>query len=212
MKAIEWLGNRAKLLDQTQLPTKEVYLELGSYREIAAAIKALKIRGAPAIGVAGAYAVALGAFNIKASSKPDFIKELQNITREIASTRPTARNLPQALERMQQTAESAENVEQIKISLVNEAIAIHNEEAEATLKLSNLGADLIKDGSSILTHCNTGPLATAGHGTAEELELLCTHGVLHLLGYDHAEPDEHEEMFGLQAELLKSWREKRDQR
>ena len=166
MKAIEWLGNRAKLLDQTQLPTKEVYLELGSYREIAAAIKALKIRGAPAIGVAGAYAVALGALNIKASSKPEFIKKLKNIIREIAATRPTARNLPRALERMERTAQSLENVEQIKKALAAQAIAIHTEEAEATLKLSKLGAELIKDGSSILTHCNTGPLATAGYGTA----------------------------------------------
>ena len=123
MKAIEWLGNRAKILDQTQLPAKEVYLELGSYREIASAIKALKIRGAPAIGVAGAYAVALGALNIKASSKPEFIKELKNIIREIAVTRPTARNLPRALERMQRTAEVIKDVDQTKKALVNEAVA-----------------------------------------------------------------------------------------
>jgi methylthioribose-1-phosphate isomerase len=166
MKAIEWLGDRVRILDQTQLPGKEVYLELGSYRDIASAIKALKIRGAPAIGVAGGYAVALGALNIKAGSKPDFIKELQDIIREIASTRPTARNLFRALERMERTAEAVKDVENIKKSLVKEAIAIHNEEAAATLKLSKLGADLIKDGSTVLTHCNAGPLATAGYGTA----------------------------------------------
>jgi len=166
MKAIEWLGDRVRILDQTKLPGKEVYLELGNYRDIASAIKALKIRGAPAIGVAGGYAVASGALNIKAGSKTDFIKELQNIIREIASTRPTARNLFRALERMEQTAESVEDIEHIKKSLVSEAIAIHNEEAAATLKLSHLGADLIKDGSTVLTHCNAGPLATAGYGTA----------------------------------------------
>jgi methylthioribose-1-phosphate isomerase len=166
MKAIEWLGNRVKLLDQTRLPGKEVYLESGNYQDIASAIKALKIRGAPAIGVAGAYAVALGALNIKAGSKAEFIKELQNVIQEIASTRPTARNLFRALERMEQAAQSLEHVEQIKKALVNEAIAIHNEEAGATLKLSKLGAELIKDGSTVLTHCNAGPLATAGYGTA----------------------------------------------
>jgi methylthioribose-1-phosphate isomerase len=166
MKAIEWLGDRVKILDQTRLPQKEVYLELSRYQEIASAIAELKIRGAPAIGVAGGYAAALGALKIKAGSKTDFIKELKDIIREIASTRPTARNLFQALERMQRTAEAFKDVEQIKRALVAEAIAIHNEEAAATLKLSKIGAKLLKDGFTVLTHCNTGPLATAGYGTA----------------------------------------------
>jgi methylthioribose-1-phosphate isomerase len=166
MKAIEWRGDRVIILDQTRLPRKEVYLELNRPREIASAIAGLKIRGAPAIGVAGGYAVALGALRITASAKAGFIKELKDIIQTIASTRPTARNLFRALERMEQTAESVQDVEQIKKALVAEAIAIHNEEAEATLKLSKLGASLIKDGSTVLTHCNTGPLATAGYGTA----------------------------------------------
>jgi methylthioribose-1-phosphate isomerase len=166
VKAIEWLGDRVKILDQTQLPGKEAYLESSNYQEIASAIAELKIRGAPAIGVAGGYAVALGALKIKTGSKPDFIKELKGIIKYIASTRPTARNLFQALERMEQTAEAGKDVEQIKKSLVDEAVAIHDKEAEATLKLSSLGAELIKDGSTVLTHCNAGPLATAGYGTA----------------------------------------------
>jgi methylthioribose-1-phosphate isomerase len=166
VKAIEWLGDRVKILDQTQLPQKELYLESGSYQEIASAIAELKIRGAPAIGVAGGYAVALGALRIEAGAKAEFIKELKGIIQAIASTRPTARNLFRALERMERTAESVEDVEQVKKALVAEAVAIHNEEAAATLKLSELGAELIKDGSSILTHCNAGPLATAGYGTA----------------------------------------------
>jgi len=166
MKAIEWLGDRVRILDQTQLPQKEVYLESSSYQEIASAIVELKIRGAPAIGVAGAYAVALGALRIKAGAKAEFLRELKDVIRAITLTRPTARNLFRALERMERTAESVKDVEQIKKSLVNEAIAIHNEEAAATLKLSKLGAELIKDGFGVLTHCNTGPLATAGYGTA----------------------------------------------
>jgi methylthioribose-1-phosphate isomerase len=166
MKAIEWLGNKVRILDQTKLPQKEVYLELDRHQDIASAIVELKIRGAPAIGVAGAYAVALGALKIKASSKAEFLKKLQAVSQTIASTRPTARNLFRALERMQRAAESGKDVEPIKKALVAEAIAIHNEEAEATLKLSKLGAELIKDGFTILTHCNTGPLATAGYGTA----------------------------------------------
>jgi methylthioribose-1-phosphate isomerase len=166
MKAIEWLGDRVKILDQTRLPRKEVYLELSRYQDIASAIVGLKIRGAPAIGVAGAYGLALGALKIKASSRQDFLKKLRAVNKAIAATRPTARNLFRALERMQKAADSAKDVEQIKKALVNEAIRLHSEEAAATRKLSQLGAELIKDGSSILTHCNSGPLATAGYGTA----------------------------------------------
>jgi methylthioribose-1-phosphate isomerase len=161
-----WLSDRLRILDQTRLPQKEVYLELSRYQDIASAIKELKIRGAPAIGVAGAYAIALAALKIKAKSRASFLKKLQAATQAIASTRPTARNLFRALDRMQQAAEAGKDIEQIKKALVAEAIAIHNEEAEATLKLSQLGAVLIEDGFTILTHCNTGPLATAGYGTA----------------------------------------------
>jgi methylthioribose-1-phosphate isomerase len=166
MKAIEWLGDRVKLLDQTQLPRKEAYLELKDYRDIASAITELKIRGAPAIGIASAYGLVLGALRIKAQDADDFRRELKAVSRALAATRPTARNLFRALERMEKVAEKGEDVERIKKGLVDEAIKIHEEEAEATLKLSQLGAELIKDGSTVLTHCNTGPLATAGYGTA----------------------------------------------
>jgi methylthioribose-1-phosphate isomerase len=166
MKAIEWLGDRVRILDQTGLPGKEAYLELDDYHDIASAIVGLKIRGAPAIGVAGGYATALGGLKIEADTKADFIKELKGIIESIASTRPTARNLFRALERMQRTAESLKDVGQIRQALVAEAVAIHSEEAEATLKLSQFGSELIKDGFTVLTHCNTGPLATAGYGTA----------------------------------------------
>ena len=162
---IEWLGNRLRLLDQTRLPREEAYLELDDYREIASAITELKIRGAPAIGIAGAYATALGALKIDSVTSDDFLGKLQGIISTIASTRPTARNLFRALERMQQAA-TGNSVEQIKAALVDEAIRIHAEEADATEQLSQRGAELIKDGSSILTHCNTGPLATGGYGTA----------------------------------------------
>jgi methylthioribose-1-phosphate isomerase len=166
MKAIEWLGNRVRILDQTRLPQKEVYLELDRYQDIVSAIKELKIRGAPAIGVAGAYGVALGALKIKAKVKADFLKKLRALSQALADTRPTARNLFRALDRMLKAAESGEDVEQIKKALIDEATRIHTEEAEATLKLSWFGAELVKDGFTVLTHCNTGALATAGYGTA----------------------------------------------
>ena len=159
---LTWLGNRLMILDQSRLPGEEVYLELDDYHDIATAITELKVRGAPAIGVAGAYAIALGAQKITA----EFTKKLESVISTIATTRPTARNLFRAIERMRQVAEAVSSVEQTKAALVDEAVKIHAEEAEATRKLSKFGAELIKDGFTILTHCNTGPLATTGYGTA----------------------------------------------
>jgi methylthioribose-1-phosphate isomerase len=166
VQPIEWLGNRVRILDQTRLPGDEVYLELNRYQDIASAVVELKIRGAPAIGIAIAYGMALGALNIETRAKDSFLKKLQIISRTLAATRPTARNLFQALERMQKATEAGNDTYQIKQALVAEAIKMHDEQDEADRELSRLGAGLIEDGSTILTHCNTGPLATAGYGTA----------------------------------------------
>jgi methylthioribose-1-phosphate isomerase len=163
---IEWLGDRLRIIDQTRLPHEEVYLELDDYQDIAAAIRELKIRGAPAIGIAGAYAVALGALKIDDSSRTAFLEKLNKIIKFIAVTRPTARNLFSALERLKKVASARKTSTLIKKALVDEAIKIHQEETEATGRISKYGADLIQDGWTILTHCNTGPLATSGCGTA----------------------------------------------
>ena len=163
---IEWLGNRVRILDQTKLPQKETYLVTDDYRKVAGAIKELKVRGAPAIGIAGAYGVALGASKIKSASREEFLKQVQKVSDAIASTRPTARNLFFALERMQKASTKGKTSVDIKKVLMAEAIKIHKEEADATKRLSELGAGLIKKGWTILTHCNTGPLATSGYGTA----------------------------------------------
>ncbi|MCK4863568.1 MAG: S-methyl-5-thioribose-1-phosphate isomerase [Dehalococcoidales bacterium] len=163
---IEWLGDRVRIIDQTRLPGDEVYLELDNYREVASAIMELKIRGAPAIGIAGAYAVALGASKIEPAARDEFLEKLQGVIDAIAATRPTARNLFFALERMKKVADSGENVMYIKKTLVDEASKIHKEEADATERISEFGAELIKDGWTVLTHCNTGPLAASGYGTA----------------------------------------------
>jgi methylthioribose-1-phosphate isomerase len=163
---IEWKGDMVKLLDQTLLPAEEVYLEITEYHEIMTAIKELKIRGAPAIGVAGAYGMVLGAMQILAKSKATFLSELHDVAIAISGTRPTARNLFWAIERMEMAAAKGKNVEEIKTILLKEAKKIHNEEADATIALSKNGNELIKDGMTILTHCNTGPLATTGYGTA----------------------------------------------
>jgi methylthioribose-1-phosphate isomerase len=163
---IEWLGDRVRIIDQTRLPQEEVYLEIDDYRELAAAIAELKIRGAPAIGIAGAYAAVLGALKLKTANTSKFLDKLNSIINEIATTRPTARNLFSALERLKSIVTGGGDSETIRQALVNEAIKIHSEEAEATARISQYGAELIEDGWTILTHCNTGPLATSGYGTA----------------------------------------------
>jgi len=166
MKPIEWLGNRLKIIDQTQLPGKLVFLELRSYTEVVAAIKDMKVRGAPAIGVAAAYGIALGAQNIKAENKAKFLSQFDQILQAFSAARPTAVNLFRAIDRMKKVVETTGDVPKTKQALINEAKKIHTDEEVAQERLSQLGAELIKDGATVLTHCNTGPLATAGYGTA----------------------------------------------
>jgi methylthioribose-1-phosphate isomerase len=166
LKIIEWLGDRIRIIDQVELPHKEVFAELRDYREVADAIKKLRIRGAPDIGVAAAYGFALGAQAIKAISRDKFLTKLRPITKTLASSRPTAVNLFWALERMNKTAQRGKGVQQIKRTLIAEAKRIDAENDEANRRLSELGAELIEEGFTILTHCNTGSLATAAYGTA----------------------------------------------
>jgi methylthioribose-1-phosphate isomerase len=165
-KIIEWLGDRIRIIDQTRLPHEEVFPELHDYREVAEAIKELKIRGAPDIGVAAGYGYALGAHQIEADTRSELLAGLQTVSDTLASSRPTAVNLFWALERMNSVARSDGDVPQIKAALLAEAQRIEAENDEANRRLSELGAELIRDGFTVLTHCNAGSLATAAYGTA----------------------------------------------
>jgi len=164
-KAMEWLGDKLRILDQSRLPQDEIFADLDNCHDVILAIKEMRIRGAPAIGVAAAYGIALGASGIKAASKHEFLAQLSQVVQSFAGSRPTAVNLFQATRRMQQAA-TGDSIAEIRKSLVDEAKRIHKEEIAATELLSRLGADLIGDGFRLLTHCNAGPLATAGYGTA----------------------------------------------
>jgi methylthioribose-1-phosphate isomerase len=166
LKAIEWLGDRVRILDQARLPAEEVLLELFHYEQMAEAIKKMRIRGAPAIGIAAAYGIALGAQEVEAATRREFLDQFQKICQAFSSTRPTAVNLFHVVERMERVVRRDGDVPQLKRALVEEARKIHTEEEEADRTLSQLGANLLKDGSRILTHCNAGALATAGYGTA----------------------------------------------
>lgn len=165
LKAVEWASGKVRLIDQTKLPQEEVYLEFSNYKDVAEAIKTLRVRGAPAIGIAAAYGLALGANSINAKSKREFLTKLHVISDELAATRPTAVNLFWALRRMNDAAEKGSTVEAKKSALVSEAKRIDAEDEEMERALSLHGSSLVKDGDTIMTHCNTGALA-AGYGTA----------------------------------------------
>ena len=166
MKVIEWLGDRVRLIDQRKLPAEESCIEYTDYNGVAQAISDMAVRGAPAIGVAGAYGIALGALGIKTKDKVLFLKDLGHIIEVMSATRPTAVNLFAVSNRMRKKAAEDRDTTVIKKMLVDEAIRIHDEEIKATDNISRLGSELIADNSGVLTHCNTGPLATTGYGTA----------------------------------------------
>jgi len=156
------------MIDQTRLPQEMVIHECRDYREVAEAIRTMKVRGAPAIGVTAAFGLALAAWNSDAKTARGLKHDLAEAAEVLRSTRPTAVNLSWALNRMGQRAERLENwpVAAIKESLLAEAQCIAQEDEEANRKMGYWGAQLIKDRDVILTHCNTGSLATAGYGTA----------------------------------------------
>ena len=167
-KTIEWVKNRVIILDQSRLPLKVVYKEYRDYKGLASAIKELKIRGAPAIGIAAAYGVVLGMMNREYQDKNDYNRRLNSVIAALKSTRPTAVNLFWALERMKKIASRFEKSDSNSKNkrLLREATLIHQEDKIMCQKIGEYGARLIKNGYSVLTHCNAGALATGGIGTA----------------------------------------------
>lgn len=157
-----------KLLDQTRIPDECVTLEFTDYRDVVHAIRIMQVRGAPAIGVAAALGIALGAQSIHTENPDEFIQELRAISEEFRATRPTAVNLFWATDRMLSTAEESMSmpVREIKEKLVNAAVKILNEDIEINRNIGRYGAALINNNDTVLTHCNAGALATAGYGTA----------------------------------------------
>lgn len=166
MKPVEWLGTSIRIIDQTRLPQHLETIQIENWHDMVEAIKELKVRGAPAIGVAAAYGIALGAQSITGTPEEDFRRELEGILAAFAASRPTAVNLFRTIDRMKQHIACEKGRDAIVLALIEEARSIHAGEIDATEKLSLYGAELIANGSTILTHCNAGPLATAGYGTA----------------------------------------------
>jgi methylthioribose-1-phosphate isomerase len=168
VKAIEWVNGKVIMLDQTKLPLEVTFIECSDYMQVAEGIKKLWIRGAPAIGIAAAMGIALGAQDIKAESFEGFVKDLETIFDVMLSTRPTAVNIRWAIERMKSLLirRRDESVDILKKLLIDESNSILEEDVEVNKAIGRWGAEFIKDGDTILTHCNAGALATGGYGTA----------------------------------------------
>ena len=165
---VEWKDGVVRLLDQSRLPERVEFLDCRDYRAVADAIRELKVRGAPAIGVTAALGVALGAQAISCADFPSFSHAVGAICDHLAATRPTAVNLFWAIERMKKKLASlaGQPIASAKASLITEAQAILEEDIALCKAMGKHGAVLIKDGQTVLTHCNAGALATAGYGTA----------------------------------------------
>jgi methylthioribose-1-phosphate isomerase len=156
--AIEWLQDgRVRLIDQTRLPHEECYLETADYHDLAKAIRQMKVRGAPLIGITAAYALALASRQAISAGEEAFLSRLREVAAELRATRPTAVNLAWALERMLRVAEGAASAQ---------ARLIHEEDIEANRRIGANGSALLGTSAAILTHCNAGSLATGGYGTA----------------------------------------------
>jgi len=168
---VKWTDEGVLMLDQRLLPTEEKWLILSSYGEVADAIREMVVRGAPAIGISAAYGIALGMKHFVGTNIVDMEDELEFISEKMARTRPTAVNLFWAIERMKKAFQKAKtegkSISEIKDLLIEEAKRIHDEDIEAQEKIALFGGELIKDESTVLTHCNAGALATGGvWGTA----------------------------------------------
>jgi methylthioribose-1-phosphate isomerase len=168
IKTIEWHNGRVRMIDQTKLPHALEFCDCENYHQVAEAIKTLKIRGAPAIGVTAAFGLALCAHRSSARTAQELLNELKAAEDELAQTRPTAVNLFWALRRMMRVAQasSLQPVTMFKEILLSEAQAICDEDVAMCRAIGQHGAALLPPQANVLTHCNAGALATAGYGTA----------------------------------------------
>ncbi|RLE83070.1 MAG: S-methyl-5-thioribose-1-phosphate isomerase [Thermoprotei archaeon] len=167
LQPLIWKDGTVLILNQTLLPDELEYIETTDPQRVAKAIKTMEVRGAPAIGVAAALGVALAAYHSKASSVESLRKELLSACETLWRTRPTARNLFWAIERMKNIINKEySSTQDLKDAIIKEALKILEEDIETNRRLGKIGSKLLEDGDTVLTHCNAGALATAGYGTA----------------------------------------------
>ena len=166
LRTVEWKDNKVVMIDQTKLPNKLVFVEYSDYTQVAEAIRTLVVRGAPAIGVSGAFGLALAALQSKATTKEELISDLEKAREILFETRPTAVNLAWGLEQIMKIANSENSVEKIRESVIDEAKRMADEDIEINKKMGKNGSELFDNNDTIMTHCNAGALATVAYGTA----------------------------------------------
>jgi len=163
---VEWKNNKVVMIDQTKLPNKLVYVEYSDFQEIANAIKTLVVRGAPAIGVSGAFGLALAVLQSKATTKEELIEDLEKARKILFETRPTAVNLKWGLDMIMKVVNEGNEVSEIKESVVQTAKKMAEDDVQINMTMGKYGSELFNDNDTIMTHCNAGALATVAYGTA----------------------------------------------
>lgn len=163
---LEWTGDTLRILDQTKLPQEQAVVVARTFSDVAEAIQTMQVRGAPAIGVAAAYAMVLAVKSVETLNTDRLISYLSEVEKEMANTRPTSANLHWALNRMINAARQGRSPSELRQLLEEEAVTLHRENVAANRRIGELGAELLPKEGAVLTHGNTGALATAGYGTA----------------------------------------------
>ena len=166
LKTIEWKNNSVIMIDQTKLPNQLLFVTYTDYKQVANAIKTLVVRGAPAIGVSGAFGLALATLQSNASTKEEMINDLNSAKNILFETRPTAVNLAWGLEKIMEVAKSCKDPEEIKKTVVETAKQMADQDVKINMTMGKHGSKLFDDNDTVLTHCNAGALATVGYGTA----------------------------------------------
>jgi methylthioribose-1-phosphate isomerase len=166
IRTVEWRNNKVVMIDQTKLPNQLVFVEYDNYNQVADAIRNLVVRGAPAIGVSGAFGLALAALQSNAETKEDLITDLKKAKQILFETRPTAVNLTWGLEQIMNVAESGNSVDGIKELVITASKDMADKDIEINKTMGKFGAELFDNDDTIMTHCNAGALATVAYGTA----------------------------------------------
>ena len=166
LRTVEWKNNKVIMIDQTKLPNELVFVEYTDFNQVAHAIKTLIVRGAPAIGVSGAFGLGLAVLQSKAMTKVDLLHDLESAKKILFATRPTAVNLGWGLEKIMNIAKTGNDVNQIKDLVISEAKKMADDDIEINKAMGKNGSVLFDNNDTIMTHCNAGALATVAYGTA----------------------------------------------
>ena len=166
LRTVEWKNNKVIMIDQTKLPNELVFVEYDDFNQVANAIKTLIVRGAPAIGVSGAFGLGLAVLQSRANTKDGLISDLEIAKEILFATRPTAVNLSWGLEKIMNVAKTGNSVEQIRELIISTAKRMADEDIEINKSMGKNGAPLFDNNDTIMTHCNAGALATVAYGTA----------------------------------------------